>query len=76
MENKEILELVRAERPNQKIHEVKSFEKNDLGFYDVHVDMEGMFFETTVLHIHMKLPYPIREYEKLSKKQQLDWRWE
>lgn len=69
-----MLEKLRQERPYQVIHEVLSFEKNDYGFYDVNVDMETQFFETTVQHTNMKLPYPSDEYGKLSPEEQFKWR--
>lgn len=74
--NDEMLELLRKERPNQVIHEVISFKKNDYGFYDVEVDMESMFLETKVLHTKCRLPYPYKSYEKMSEKKKMDWRWE
>jgi hypothetical protein len=75
MTNEEILIKLREERPSQVIHEVLSFKENEYGFYDVEVDMESQFFETTVLHSRAKLPYPYAKYEKLSEKKKLDWRW-
>jgi hypothetical protein len=74
--NDEMLKLIREERPEQVIHEVTSFEKNKMGFYDVHVDMEHKFFDTTVKHVHQRLPYPYAKYEKMSKEKQMKWRWE
>jgi len=75
MSNQEILEKIRIDRPNQVIHEVLSFNKNEFGFYDVEVDMESMFFQTKILHSKITLPYPLSEYEKLSDKQKLEWRF-
>ena len=74
MTNEDILTILREERPNSVIHEVKSFNLNEYGFYDVEVDMEHMFFDTKILHTNQKLPYPYAEYDKLTNKQQLDWR--
>ena len=60
--NEEILEKLRLDRPNQIIHEVLSFEKNEYGFYNVRVDMETMFFETKIKHHKQVLPYPFSDY--------------
>lgn len=79
MENytsEEILQKIRDDRPNQVIHEVISFKKSMHGFYDVKVDMETMFFNTTVIHTKCMLPYPMSEYEKLTNKEQMEWRIE
>jgi len=76
MTNEEMLSKLREERPNQVIHEVVSFKENDYGFYDVNVDMESDFLGTKVLHTQSKLPYPVSGYNKLSDKEQLDWRWD
>jgi hypothetical protein len=75
MNKEELLEKVRQDRPKQVIHEVISFKQNEYGFYDVKVDMETMFFESKIKHNRVTLPYPHSEYEKLSEKEQLDWRW-
>jgi hypothetical protein len=75
MTNKEMLEKIRFDRPSQIINEVISFKKNKRGFYDVKVDMEGMFFETKVLHLKQRLPYPKSEYEKLNDIEQRNWQW-
>ena len=72
----QMLENLRKERPEQVINEVLSFEKNKYGFYDVVVDMEHQFLETRIKHVHQRLPYPYREYEKLSEEKQIAWRWE
>lgn len=72
--NDEMLKLIREDRPGQVINEVISFEKNKYGFYDVHVDMQSQFFETKVLHVKMRLPYPYKKYEELSKDKQEEWR--
>lgn len=75
MNNEEMLEKIRQDRPKQVIHEVISFKQNEYGFYDVNVDMETMFFESKIKHTRVTLPYPYSEYEKLSEKEQFDWRW-
>jgi hypothetical protein len=75
MTNEEMLIKIREDWPAQVIHEVFSFKENEYGFYDVEVDKESQFFDTTVLHTRVKLPYPYAEYEKLSEKEKLDWRW-
>jgi hypothetical protein len=75
MNNEEMLEKIRQDRPKQVIHEVISFKQNEYGFYDVKVDMETMFFESKIKHTRVTLPYPFSEYEKLSEKEQFDWRW-
>lgn len=80
--NEEMLKLIREDRPNQTIHSVLGFKLNSYGFYDVRVDMQyngglnGIFEMPTVIHAIQKLLYPTSEYMKLTKKQQLDWRWE
>lgn len=43
--------------------------------YDVKVDMESMFFDTKIKHSKATLPYPFSEYEKLSEKDQFEWRF-
>ena len=75
MTQEEMLEKVRMDRPTQVINEVISFKENEYGFYDVKVDMETMFFETKILHAKQTLPYPMSEYEKLSEKDQFEWRF-
>ena len=75
MNNEEMLEKIRLDRPNQVIHEVISFKENGYGFYDVKVDMESMFFDTKIKHSKAILPYPFSEYEKLSEKDQFEWRF-
>ena len=73
--NEEMLEKIRLDRPNQVINEVKSFHMNKSGFYNVLVDMESMFFDTKILHSTVTLPYPSIEYDNLSQKEQLAFRW-
>ena len=73
--NEEMLDLIRKDRPSQVINNVIDFKINSFGFYTVSVDMESMFFETKILHIHTKLPYPSEAYEKLSLEMQLGFRW-
>jgi len=75
MTQEEMLEKVRMDRPTQVINEVISFKENEYGFYDVKVDMETMFFESKILHAKHTLPYPMSEYEKLSEKDQFEWRF-
>jgi hypothetical protein len=75
MDNIEILEKIRLDRPEQVINDVVSFKKNEYGFYDVKVYMESMFFDTKILHTKCVLPYPLSEYLKLNEQEQLDWRW-
>ena len=72
--NEEMLNLIRKERSNQVINEVISFKKNDYGFYDVLVDMETNFFEVFIKHVKMTLPYPLEDYLKLSKEEELKYR--
>lgn len=76
MNKEKLLKKLRKERPDQVIHEVISFDKNDYGFYNVKVDMESMFFDTKVIHTKTTLPYPMSKYEKLTESQQFDWRFE
>jgi hypothetical protein len=75
MNNEEMLNKIRLDRPNQVIHEVISFKENEYGFYNVKVDMESMFFDTKIKHSKATLPYPFSEYEKLSEKDQFAWRF-
>lgn len=74
MNREEMLEKIRLDRPTQVINEVISVKENGYGFYDVKVDMESMFFDTKILHTKCTLPYPLSDYEKLTKKEQFDWR--
>lgn len=76
MTNEEILNLVRTDRPDQVIHKVIDFKPSNFGLIEVMVDMEGMFFFTKVKHVHMKIPYPLANYLKLSDAQQTKWRLE
>lgn len=62
-----MLRLIRKDRPTQKIHEVEKFWINSLGFYTVSVDMESSFFGAIVEHMHIDLPYPKEEYNKLDE---------
>jgi len=81
MTNEEMLGKVREDRPNQVIHEVIDFERNEYGFYDVRVDMQADSTDLVILkiptirHAKVKIPYPISEYDKLSMKEQFEWRW-
>lgn len=70
-----MLEKIKLDRPNQVIHEVISFNQNEYGFYNIRVDMESMFFYTKILHSKVTLPFPYAEYEKLSEKEQFEWRF-
>lgn len=72
--NEEMLELIREDRPAQTIHEVTSFRKNDLGFYDVNVYMKGDFMGTIVNRIKFRLPYPISAYKSLPEGVKEMWR--
>jgi hypothetical protein len=74
MNKEEMLEKIRLDRPTQVITEVISVKENEYGFYDVKVNMESMFFDTK-LNEKCTLPYPFSEYEKLTEKEQFDWRW-
>ena len=75
MTNEDMLALIRAERPDAVINEVKSFEENQHGFYDVKVDMELVVFGTRIKHVHIRLPYPLESYMKLPPDQSFEWRW-
>lgn len=76
MDNNEMLELIRKDRPKQVINEVVSFYKNEYGFYDVIVDMESGFFGVTVKHTKTTLPYPLEEFNKLTVEQRDDYVWD
>ena len=71
----EILRLIRLDRAARTIHQVVSFEKNEFGFYNVNVDMEGQFLGTKVLHVKATLPYPMLEFDKLNSVDQFKWMW-
>ena len=71
-----MLVLIQKERPEQKIKEVISFEKNQFGFYSVKVDMETPFLGTTIKHTKVTLPYPFDEYLKLNPEDRFNFRWE
>ena len=73
-----MLEKIRKDRPNQVIHEVLGFEKNDLGFYDVRVDMEieSSIFTPKPLHHNIKLAYPVSSYLALSESEQRNYRFD
>jgi hypothetical protein len=70
----QILFLLKEERQNQTIHKVISFKLNQYNFYDVIVDMENNFFDTKILHTKSTLPYPLAKYNKLTNKEQFEWR--
>lgn len=74
MDNEKLLELIRLERPNQKIHEVISFKENEYGFYDVYVNMEGNFNGVIVRYLNAVLPYPLEKYMSLPEKNKLKYR--
>jgi len=67
MTNQEMLELIRKDRPNQKILEVvkvcepEQFKVKGVE-YDVHVVMEVDFFGTIVKRVNIVLPYPTKPY--------------
>ena len=67
MTNEEMLKLIREDRPEQVIHEVKSIEKLDkLGWtYRVGVVMEIKLFDIKIKKHHTSLPYPMSEYKKM-----------
>lgn len=72
----ELLEKIRKERPNQNIKKVLDFKKSKHGFFNVTVEMEGRFFETKINRTIITIPYPKKDYKKLTRSQQLDWRFE
>lgn len=74
MDNEKLLELIRLERPNQKIHEVTSFKENEYGFYDVYVNMEGNLNGIIVRYLNAVLPYPLEKYMSLPEKNKLRYR--
>ena len=67
MNNEEMLEKIRLDRPNQVIHEVISFKENGYGLYDVNVDMEIDLMGTKIKHYNTTLPYPLQKYEELRE---------
>jgi hypothetical protein len=75
-ENEEMLKNIRLDRPNQVINEVISVSKDEHidGLYNVTVDMPIMFFETTILHNSITLPYPLNKFENLSDLERMKWR--
>jgi hypothetical protein len=82
MNNEEMLELIRSDRPDQVIHKVFSFEENKHGFYNVKVNMEGLLPHynedgtTTIKNVHTTLPYPLADFQKLSEFEQCEWMFE
>jgi|LakMenEpi05May12_1017382.scaffolds.fasta_scaffold20392_1 hypothetical protein len=68
--NEEVLELIRADRPGQVIHEVTSFKQGTKPGYDweINVVMEGDFLGTTIRRVNMQLPYPLKTYKDLEEK--------
>ncbi len=75
-----MLDLVRADRPNQNVQIVKDFKFNDeFGFYDVNVIMETKITSdgenyTTIKKAGAKIPYPIQRYLDLPANLQTKWR--
>lgn len=69
-----MLESIKKDRPDQKINKIIEFSKNEYGFYDVKVEMESNFFGIKIMKTKVTLPYPLKEYEKLSGKEKLKWR--
>ena len=73
MSKKELLLLLREDRPEQVIHEVTDFRVHPLSKYgveyEVDVIMETQFFETKIRRHHIKgLPYPVKPYKDLQEK--------
>lgn len=73
MTKEELLELLRADRPNQVIHEVTSFRSHPLSNYgmeyEVDVVMEADMLGTKIRRVHISgLPYPLKPYLDLRKK--------
>jgi hypothetical protein len=68
MTNEEMLSKIQADRPDQVINKVISFKDTGRGYYDVEVDMEMRFFETTIKSHHAILPYPLKKYVALQHK--------
>lgn len=69
MNKQELLNKIREERPHQVINDVLMIQYNEYGFYDVDVDMQSQFFETTILHTHVTLPFPLEKYRMLTDEQ-------
>jgi len=74
MTNDEMLVMIQIDRPLQTINKVLEFKENEFGFYDVKVDREGMFLASKIKHVIQTLPYPIKEYKKLSMTESMIWR--
>ena len=73
MDNQELLELIRKDRPEQVIHEVTGFKVHPLSKlcdvkYDVSVVMEVQFYETKTKRVNINLPYPVEPYKELQEK--------
>ena len=76
--NKEMLQLIRIDRPNQPINEVHSFKKSeDYGFFEVEVDKqnetvyyEGKLFVPTIRHVKTTIADSLSEFHKLFEKEQ------
>lgn len=69
----DMLSKIRIDRPNHTIHKVLKIEKNKYGFYNVHIDMEGKFFDIKVKHTINMIPYPLSKYNELNIREQEDW---
>lgn len=65
-DKKEMLNLIRLDRPEQVINEVLEITENPQGYYDVKVDMQTRMFGTTILHSQYTIPYPISKYREMS----------
>lgn len=74
----QILKDLRIQYPESIIHEVKSFKKNDHGFYNISVVMEKDVLDTDNEVVHLQhhstvVPFPRNEFEKLSLDEQKKW---
>jgi len=68
--DKEMLEKIRVERPEQKINEVIFFKVNKYGFFNVKINVD---VDEKIKNLITTIPYPFSEYEKLSKGEQAEW---
>ena len=68
MTKEELLELMRSERPTQKLIEIEDFRPSECGIegvlYDVDVLVEHSFvYESSYTKVHYNMPYPVKPYK-------------
>lgn len=58
----EMLQKIRADRPDQVINEVFSFKEGPYEIYWADLDMQGNLNGTIIKHIRLSIPYPLKKY--------------